>query len=230
MITFPDNSQITDNKFPYPEGYEWEYKQSYPTDHHKVYETICAMLNHTGGYIVIGIHDNLTIVGVPINKEFDNFVRKIDNIFHNKQIITDNCTLLDNSQITHSVKKINNKNVLAIKITKVEGVTYQLRSGAKYERLGASNIRVSVPQFYSDDTVAQMLNDLKIANGKEITKLQQVFAKIDKEKESKIKNFTAEVKNTKQSVDKITKLLFDKILREKEEAEKYLENKWFCVF
>jgi len=228
MASFPDNSQIINNKFPYPEGYEWEYKRSYPVDN-KLYETICAMLNHAGGHIVIGIQDDLSIIGIKIDKQLDRFLLSIDNIFHQKTIITSDLKFLDKSQITHSVKKLNNKDVLAIKIVRKEGESYQFRNGYRYDRLGASNLKKVVPMFYSDDTVTQMLNNLKKIHVEESVLLQAQFKKLEKEKEVILDKKESTLKQAKQSLDKVTELLFNKILNEKENAEKILKNKWCCI-
>ena len=172
------------------------------------------MLNNIGGYIVIGVQDDLQIIGIKINKNYDLFIRSIDDIYHNKLIMSDKLSLIDKSQITHSIRVLNGKNLLAIKITPLENEKYQLYSGVSYTRLGASNLRCSAPVYYPDTVVTQMLNHSASKHSEELNTIQKQFNKHRRELEEKMDKLKWEYND----------ILFRKILQEKEDAEKHLKQ------
>jgi predicted HTH transcriptional regulator len=77
------------NFFKYPESFHFEYKKSISKENvNKTIETICAMLNRFGGYIIFGIKDDLNLIGLNNDfKEIDMFINQIDGIYHNSKIL-----------------------------------------------------------------------------------------------------------------------------------------------
>ena len=55
------------------ETFQVEFKTCYERISESVYESICSFLNHSGGYILLGVNDNGQIKGVnPKMSEIDN--------------------------------------------------------------------------------------------------------------------------------------------------------------
>ena len=64
------------------EGVSVEFKESKRELNKDVYESVCALLNRIGGYLILGVRDDGSIVGVDkdyVDKIKKNFVTSINN-------------------------------------------------------------------------------------------------------------------------------------------------------
>lgn len=131
------------SKIPYPEGTHYEYKATiWSCTIQKVYETICGFLNVGGGYMIFGIDDStLRINGVRCTqKEIDEFILKIDKIYHKGLIITNEGLNLDRSNVKAESKILPNGNhLIVITVKAAQWTSYLLKDGTQIYRMNASN-------------------------------------------------------------------------------------------
>lgn len=85
LPTFPSDLSVG-SVFPFPEGQQWEFKQSACGAEVKLRNTVCGFLNSAGGYLVVGISDSGVIHGID-RKDADSILLKADSITHCIQII-----------------------------------------------------------------------------------------------------------------------------------------------
>jgi hypothetical protein len=74
-------------RFPFSEGQQFEFKETenvLPAE--KLYETVCAFLNSKGGYLIVGIHDNGTIMGMR-RKDCDIVLLRADSTIHTRRVV-----------------------------------------------------------------------------------------------------------------------------------------------
>lgn len=144
--------KIFDSEFvSVPESQYIEYKRAISAGIcRNVHDTICAYLNNSGGYIIMGIADSLEIVGIDID-EYDKFLTNaIDSIYHQKTIID-----VDDNVVFHKLidvklhKTALDKYICIIDVTSNlppigESETfrchYRLKTGMSFFRLNASNM------------------------------------------------------------------------------------------
>jgi len=225
---FPDNIDKIDI-FPIPEGKHFEFKQSVKSID-KLLPTICAFLNAEGGYIVFGVIDNnRRICGLRINsKQVDDFIlAHIDSIFQYKRIINQETKEPINPEYirTEVIKRDDATYVIVIKIISPdEDITYQIYDGEVFYRLNASNMRVRSDKVYLEEQVTHMLINQKKSLEKEYSNIIRSF-NTELKKQSKL------IENLSQSNKKVEKILYEKILNEKEEMEgSIISNNGFSFF
>lgn len=179
MIVFPDLTGKT--HFPYPEGYQFEFKETASrlcTE--KLLATICGFLNNEGGYFIVGICDDRKIVGVKQNKELDNFLGRVDSIYHDRFIVYDDGTPISFETIKSWNISLKNRNVLCIiQAIPEPDKKYRLHTGETYYRLSSSNYRLT--NINNQITVSQFEMDAMIFN-KTISIKRQYDNYIDKTK------------------------------------------------
>lgn len=131
-------------KFPTMEDEHFEFKggiKGRPI--YKIYETILALLNGDGGYIVFGVNDaSRTIHGVyATDKEIDQFINQIDRINHSRIIVTSTGQNISTDCI--SVRTMNLeftwKKLIIIKVVPRILTNYTLSNGKVVQRINASN-------------------------------------------------------------------------------------------
>lgn len=142
-------------KFEYPESTGFEYKKSIiKLCYSKYVETICAMLNVDGGYMIFGICDDLSLEGLVINSKFyDEFLRFIDGLYEQGivECVNDKASKLSIGSLTvTNITNSNNKKFVIIKILNKSGRVYKLINGKTYYRLNASNFMYSDTKIYKD--------------------------------------------------------------------------------
>lgn len=128
-----------------------EYKQNMSDGiSRNIHETICAFLNRNGGYIIIGVADDLTIKG--INTEFyDRFISNtIDAIYNQGMIVHgEPGTIIDPFLISHYTHMTKSKKLLLIikvtsdlpEISKDYRSHYRIKTGWSFFRLNCSNLK-----------------------------------------------------------------------------------------
>lgn len=147
MATFPRDDELqTMTHFPYPEGENYEFKTSLKFGQLKLYATICAFLNRSGGYMIFGITDDRKIVGCNhTSKEYDIFALEVDAIFHSKEIVKLSETPVRPATVTIKtiVLATTGKYVVVITVTPEEGETYAVKDGTVFVRANVSNAVLS---------------------------------------------------------------------------------------
>jgi len=204
----------------------------------KLHETICALLNSKGGYIVIGVRDDGFISGVD-RKVVDFMSLMVDDIHHRRIIIRNNDTPL----LFHNIKAepiiFSNKTLVKIVVQPDEGELYRLKSGDIFIRLSASNYHLSTfdgclskseAENYAKQVAANMLLEATTKMKRDMTNryiaiskdaknqllsLEEERNRLKKEREA----FEAQNKILGEHIESLRGLLFSKILREKEQME-----------
>lgn len=204
-IPFPSDEELcTMLKFPFAESQNFEYKECLNISFKdKILATICAFLNGGGGYLILGVRDNLDICGVdPTPKELDNFLLKLDQIIHHSQIVTcENETIPIDTIQTRVVRLPTNRVLVLIKVSKILDSSYKLSDGSVYYRLNCSNYKISSSKVYNQS---------------------QVWALIEKER-SDVQSQHIEFLNALREKLKVQHEKYTELLKEKEILEE--ENK-----
>lgn len=215
--------------FPIPEGKHFEFKQSVKSID-KLLPTICAFLNAEGGYIIFGVIDNnRRICGLKINsKQVDDFIlAHIDSIFQYRRIINQQTKEPINPEYirTEVIKRDDDTYVVVIKIISPdENITYQIYDGEVFYRLNASNMRIRSDKVYLEEQVSHMLITQKKSLEKEYANIIRSF-NIEIKKQSKL------IESLSSSNKKVEKILYEKILNEKEEVEQsIIQSNTFSLF
>ena len=215
---FPDVSATT--IFPLPESNWMEYKRSLgsvPTM--KIVETLCAMLNAGGGYMVFGIHDeSRTILGINMDKDYDDFLLRVDNIYHSGQIRTENGQPITYGTVKISTGTAQKGNTLCV-ITAIpeQSHTYHLKDGTIVYRLGASNYRHTATfSSYSQSQVDLMVQHVHDSYRSKLLTAHKDYSTLMK----KAKLYEEHMLGFQEA-------LFARILNEKARAEKELRANWW---
>ncbi len=158
---FPDIEYLnTLDVFPFSENKYFEFKGNYQHFDGKINSVICSFLNAKGGYIICGIDDKTLEIKGIINsqKDIDNIILDIDNIYHTSRIIETNyMTFLDPDNILAEVIQHKNGKLIVITVTPTEGCKYQLHNGEVYVRLNASNLLIREPRLYVKNEVDSLI-------------------------------------------------------------------------
>lgn len=128
-----------------------EYKQNMSDGiSRNIHETICAFLNRNGGYIIIGVADDLSIKGINI-KFYDRFISNtIDSIYNQGMIVHgEHGVIIDPFLISHYTHTTKNKKILLVikiisdlpEITKEYRSHYRIKTGWSFFRLNCSNLK-----------------------------------------------------------------------------------------
>lgn len=199
---FPsDEELLVMNVFPYMEGNQYEFKQTfnrlhpnqYPpeSDHiqipaspktfDRIEQTICAFLNGNGGYIVCGIRDKTReLVWLNLSGEdMDKVLLRIDNIYHSKSIFTTDLEDLRIHNIRTKVLKhpITEKYLIIITVEPTPGKEYRTHEG-KWVRLNASNYAEKREKFFRAKDVSGLL---QVERLKVMAKYDYSFQRKDEE-------------------------------------------------
>lgn len=173
---------------------DWlEFKQNISEGIAKnIQESICAFLNRNGGYIIVGVSDNLEIVGVDLTL-YDNFINNtLDSIYHQALIIYGDTGNIINPFLIKAYKHQNSqgKNLIIFdvktdlcEITEGYRSFYRLKNGTSFFRLNCSNLK----SCYS--TRLYQFNEI---HSTQITALKNDINRISKSNE-KIKNKYSEL-------------------------------------
>ncbi len=251
MIEFPDLINCT--KFPYPEGIHFEFKVSLNAvdakSRTKLAETICAFLNTDGGYLIVGVRDSdRALLGVPINKTLDEFMLRVDNIYHSNHIVHEDGTTISPGTVTAMTVPVGNKHLCVVKVCPEPDQKYRLNSGEIYYRLSASNFRL----LATTDTITlrvseytnhvfnktreikddyQKLVKYTVEVEKKYCNLQQSKEQMSDDykelmkKYENVSNGNLFLKKMLENEKKSTQMLFDLILQQKKEKEEELYGK-----
>jgi hypothetical protein len=209
--------------FPIMEGLQWEYKETLISSE-KLLQNICAFLNRKGGYLIIGIRDiDLAIIGIPdtiLNKSIDSFILKCDNIYHQGLITKKDGTAIHHDCVFARTLFVNGKRLVLVKIEPEPNTLYVCHDGISYIRLSASNYKV--PQT---PRIMYSLSDFQSLEGTIRSRFKREYASILFMMERQIEMEAKKTRELDVKLNTMREELYSKILREKEDAEKRLENK-----
>ena len=152
--------------FPYEENNFFEYKSGIRLPIQKVYETLVGFLNQGGGYMIFGILDrSRRIVGVHASyKEIDQFVLRIDAIFHQGIIKTHTGNKLVHDNLDTSVIRMRtcSRPIIVIKVKPSPFTSYMLARGTVIHRVNASNHCIlrsdSHTRTYTEEEHRELMN------------------------------------------------------------------------
>ena len=213
---FPSDEEFLQlDHFPYPEGYQYEFKENL-IGTEKLVSTICAFLNYSGGYIVIGVRDvDLAVIGLPKaanEKKVDGFLLICDNIFHQNIIIKEDGTPLDVDSFRIRRLTSNGRRLVILEIDPKPNTKYQSNDGSRWIRVSASNYRVTTARLLRETDVARQLYSQQRKIQEEYKDLIEALGEEVKKGMGKMEHLEAELKCTQ-------KILFEKILADKAAAE-----------
>jgi predicted HTH transcriptional regulator len=200
---------LLNDRFPYPEGTQLEFKKTFHINQHNKYrETICAFLNTNGGHIIYGILNNCMINGCilsPVDK--DNILLFVDSIY-NILKKTNGETIPKNTIKVYFEEISKNNYIIIISCYKVDNDEYQFLAGDSWIRMNASNMKTKHGKLYSIQDVA----NIKI--------------KINRKYEDIINKLTKEKHNTDEEIIiMVSDILLDKKEKEKELIKIQQNNK-----
>jgi hypothetical protein len=228
LPSLPENLESID-KFPFPEGKHFEYKQSHKSID-KLLNTVCAYLNSEGGYIIFGVLDRtLEVIGMDISyKECDNWIlNHIDGIFHYQRIIYKETGLGIDSKYIRSeiIKRNDNKYIIVITIEPCDNPV-QVFNGTMYYRLNASNMKLRTQKVYIEEQMTALLFNQRKTLEKDYKYIVSSFS-------GEIKKQSGLIRRLEKNVDEVKELLYERILEDKKQAEKMLElqrknQSWFA--
>jgi predicted HTH transcriptional regulator len=251
MRAFPDLTDL--DTFPYPESSWLEFKETVEAAKNKLIPTVCAFLNTEGGYLVVGVVDiSLDLKGIRKTKEYDGLVLLVDNIYHTKNIISEDGNSVPIGHVSIKLIETATKAKLAVvTVLPGNGVKYKcLMPGrtslyTSYYRLNASNYNILnhiENKIYTQEDLnaaLQVVRDKyqdKVYSEKEFR--QTLWAKTNKlqEKINKQAEQFQEVLGASKEIErkledileerrKQDKLLMAMILEQKKKMEKILEQK-----
>lgn len=214
MLEIPDLSRAT--VFPFPESSCIEFKCGFGTPIEKIYGTLCGFLNGSGGHLIIGVEDTKrNIVGIKCSKLEDKFRLKIDEIYQQNQIVTQDGNKISIEAIrVYNIKAANNKEILVITAKPSENTKYRMRDGTVWYRLSASNYRVKNDiNTYSSDEVRVLIEAEQNKTKNQLSNMRSDFDKM----------LGAAKEMEKKMIDMET-MLHKAILLDKEKMELVLEK------
>ena len=116
------------------EGINIEFKTCKDKISHSVYESVCAFLNHSGGYILLGIGDKGEILG--INEK--NLEQMIRNFIH---VINDPKLFSPKAYVSPQIIEIDNKKIICIYVEK--SIYVHRYKGMFFDRNGDADVDVT---------------------------------------------------------------------------------------
>ena len=223
--------------FPFPEGHQIEFKENV-IDNLKLHPLICAFLNGSGGYLILGVRDvDHAIIGLPLTtkpKEIDGFMLRCDDIMHCGFVMRDDGKPVGAGAVVAEMHTLDStRKIVIVRVEPEPGVRYICKNGDMYVRLSASNHRLG-GQGYVDHAelkhrlliIEQRITKEKV---KEIARVQNecrglvVMANrsLDEVRE-KLRLALKDTGAAKEDAAVATKMLWDKILADKRVAEELL--------
>ena len=116
------------------EGINVEFKTCENEISHSVYDSVCAFLNHSGGYILLGVSDKGEILGVNAKKAED-MTRNFINIINDPKVFS------PKAYITPSIIDIDNKKIICLPIDK--SLYVHKYKGKFFDRNGDADVDVT---------------------------------------------------------------------------------------
>ena len=193
---------------PHLESQQIEYKRS-TTSRKKFIQTLCGFLNTNGGYLIFGIEDDLSVIGL-CQRHVDQIARSVDDIIRDNTII--NITRdepIHRTELTTVLIPVDgvDRTVVAVRaVAQAAGSMYSLATGERVYRLNASNHVLRGPA-----TEYERLN----------CRVVELMTEI-----AKVKKYNSILSDRLADCDAVVQALHDRILAEKDAAEARLGTSW----
>ncbi|NDB84132.1 MAG: ATP-binding protein [Alphaproteobacteria bacterium] len=189
----------------------------------KYRETIIGFLNGGNGYLIMGIKNNGTIMGVEniADDVMDKFMLWIDGNFN--ALVYKNGKPIDPSQITIKVHVFpvegRASRIIVIEVENREKIMdIMTRSGTIIYRLNASNFKVSSEPVYRKRDVKGMIHAVQGRLQLVIDEKRKTIERLQDKHEDEIKEvLKSQSKEIRAYVEQISQSLYDKYKMEEEE-------------
>jgi len=216
---FPSEEMLSSlERFPYPEGYQYEFKENL-IGQEKLVSTVCALLNNQGGYILIGVRDcDLAICGLPksaTEKKVDMFLLILDTIYHQSLIVKESGEPLDVESIRVTRFSFNNRRLLLITVQPKGEEKVQCKDGTKWFRVSASNYKVPATKLIREMELQRHLFTQQ-------KKMQEEYKELFEGLQDEIRTGMSKVEALSTELEWMKSKLAEKILADKERAEQSL--------
>jgi len=201
----------------------------------KYRETIIGFLNGGVGYLIMGIRNDGTIMGVEniADDVMDKFMLWIDGSFNT--LVYKNGKPIDPSQITIKVHVFPVEGrVSSIIVIEVENrgkvMDIMTRSGTIIYRLNASNFKVSSEPVYRKRDVKGMIQAVQGRLQMVIDEKRKTIERLQDKHQDEIKEvLRSQIKESRAYIDQISRSLYDKYKIEEEKVSLCSRiMKWFC--
>lgn len=207
--------------FPFPEGQQFEFKQSL-FDKKKLVNTACAFLNTCGGYYIIGVWDDNKIIGITRNR-VDETLLRIDQIIQEHRVVntTTGDYITHKEMIGRAVPIEGTTNMLVV--VQIESydpshIYVTNKDESHYVRLGASNMKCAGTLR---DTAAVYVSEINSLKLRLHTAQDEVRAAVRAMKEITLKTHE-HLERVLAEQRAVIELLHKSILEHKEDVEKRL--------
>jgi hypothetical protein len=196
----------------------------------KYRETILGFLNGGHGYLMMGIKDDGTIVGVEnmTDDMVDKFKLWLDGSFNN--LVYKNGKPIDPSKISikfHTFPVLNHStesNVIVIEaVNKGPQMDIMTRSGTIIYRLNASNFKVCSEPVYRKRDVKGMIHSIQVQMQVVIDEKRKTIERLQ---EAHKESLIGQAKETRIYIEKISQSLYEKYKMEAKESLCYKIMKW----
>lgn len=190
----------------------------------KYKETINAFLNSKGGYLIMGVLDDGTIIGVENMTEdmVDKFNLWIDSCFNN--FVYKDGTPLNPTQVflkIHTFPVINSDfSIIVVEaINKGPPLNIMTRCGTILYRLSASNYKMVSEPIYRKRDVKGMIKSMKKHTQMIIDEKHKAIRNLQERHLDEIKEIIkGQAKESREYIDKISTSLYHKYKMEKKES------------
>jgi len=186
----------------------------------KYRETIIGFLNGGQGYLMMGIKNDGTIVGVEniADEVMDKFMLWIDGSFNT--LVYKNGKPIDPSKITIKVNVFPvqgyNSSVIVIEVeNKGKQMDIMTRSGTIIYRLNASNFKVSSEPVYRRRDVKGMIHSIQVQMQTVIDEKRKIIERLQ---EAHKDNIIGQAKETRVYIEKISESLYQRYKMEVKES------------
>lgn len=190
----------------------------------KYKETINAFLNNKGGYLIMGVLDDGTIVGVENMTEtmVDKFNLWIDSCFNN--FVYKDGSPLNPLEIflkihTFSVVNSDSSVIVVEVINKGAPLNIMTRCGAVHYRLNASNYKMVSEPIYRKRDVKGMIKAMQRHTQEIIDEKHKIIRNMQEKHLDEIKQvISSQSKDSRDYIEKISTSLYEKYKMEKKES------------
>ncbi|NBP65701.1 MAG: hypothetical protein EBU66_13700 [Bacteroidetes bacterium] len=198
----------------------------------KYRETIIGFLNGGHGYLIMGIRNDGTIMGVEnmTDESVDKFKLWIDGSFNS--LVYKNGKPIDPSKISITFKtypvtgRDTEANIIVIEvINNGKVMDIMTRSGTIIYRLNASNFKVSSEPVYRKRDVKGMIHSVQTQMQNVIDDKRKIIEKLQEKHKDEIKEI---LKSQAKEIRQISHSLYEKYKIEERETICSRIMKWFC--
>jgi hypothetical protein len=198
----------------------------------KYRETIIGFLNGGQGYLIMGIRNDGTIVGVEniADEVMDKFMLWIDGSFNT--LVYKNGKPIDPSKISIKVNVFPvqgyRSSVIVIEVeNRGKQMDIMTRSGTIIYRLNASNFKVSSEPIYRKRDVKGMIHSIQVQMQAVIDEKRKIIERLQETHKDEINEI---LKSQTKEIREISESLYDKYKIEERESFCSRIMKFWCAF